>query len=79
MTRYETLKVKIEKLVITPKVIPSAFLCPPVADEDKIIGRSGQIQGAAIVASPEIKAKIRSIDIYKLYHILCICSFGVWV
>ena len=62
-----------------PKVIPNGFLCPPVALEDKITGKSGQMQGAAIVTSPEIKANIKSIDIYQLYHILCICSFGVFV
>lgn len=62
-----------EKLVITPKVIPTAFLCPPVAEEDKIIGRIGQIQGAKIVKSPEIKAnKSKSI----MPSILSIASAG---
>lgn len=51
------------KLKQTPIVIPKGFFLPPVAEVDKIIGKSGQTQGAAIVIRPEIKANKRSIDI----------------
>jgi len=62
---YAILNVKIEKLVTTPSVIPSGFLCPPVAAEDKTIGKIGQIQGAAIVTSPDMNAnRISIIVIY---------------
>lgn len=57
------LRVKMAKLSIMPSVIPSGFLCPPETDEDKIIGKSGQIQGAKIVMSPERKAKRSRISI----------------
>ena len=52
-------RVKMAKLAIIPKVIPSGFPFPPVAEEERMIGRSGQIQGAKIVTSPEINAKMR--------------------
>ena len=57
------LKVKIEKLNMIPNVIPSDFLCPPVTDEDKIIGNNGQIHGARIVTKPDRNAKKRRITI----------------
>jgi hypothetical protein len=60
-------KTKTPKVIIIPIVIPRGFLCPPVEDADKTIGRSGHIQGAAIVIKPEIKANRRSADIYLLY------------
>ena len=60
---YDRAKVKKAKLNITPRVIPKGFFLPPVAVEDKTMGRIGQTQGAAIVINPEIKAKINSIDI----------------
>jgi len=46
-----------------PSEIPKGFPFPPVADADNTIGRSGQIQGAAIVTSPERNAKRRRIII----------------
>lgn len=66
------------KLVIIPKVIPKGFLWPPVAVDERIMGKSGQMHGAAMVTSPEIKANKSSIDISKLYHIIYKYSFGVW-
>lgn len=54
---------------IIPKVIPRGFRLPPVVVEDKIIGRNGQIQGANIVINPEIKAKRRRTDIYKVENL----------
>ena len=60
---YDRAKVKKAKLIITPIVIPRGFFLPPVAEADKTIGKSGQIQGAAIVTSPEIKANISRISI----------------
>ena len=55
MTIYEIVKVTRPKLIIIPRVMPSGFLCPPVAVADKMIGRSGHIQGARIVISPDTK------------------------
>ena len=60
------LSVKIEKLNIMPSVIPKGFLCPPVVEDDKIIGKSGQIHGARMVTRPEIKAKRRRINMIIL-------------
>ena len=60
---YARARVKKAKLIQTPKVIPRGFFLPPVADADRTIGRSGQIQGAAIVTRPEIKAKISKMSI----------------
>lgn len=54
------LRVRSPNESIIPKVIPKGFLCPPVVLEERIIGRSGQMQGANIVISPEIKAKVKS-------------------
>ena len=51
------MRVNSAKLNIIPSVIPSGFLCPPVALADKTMGKSGQIHGAKIVTSPERKAK----------------------
>ena len=45
------------KLVMIPRVIPSGLRCPPLVVADKIIGNNGQMHGAKIVTSPEIKAK----------------------
>jgi len=66
VTMYAIVSVNIEKLVTTPIVIPSGLLCPPVAAEDKTIGRIGQIQGAAIVTSPERNAKSNSMIIFNM-------------
>lgn len=55
-----------EKLVIIPKVIPSGFLCPPVVEEERIIGKSGQIQGAKIVVNPARKAKSKRMTMQLL-------------
>ena len=49
-------KVKIPKLRIIPKVIPSGFLWPPEAVEERTIGRIGQMQGAKIVTNPDKNA-----------------------
>jgi len=48
--------VKKLKLKIIPKVIPKGLAFDELADEDKTIGRIGQIHGARIVASPAKKA-----------------------
>lgn len=53
-------RVKIEKLVMTPSVIPKDLDLPPVADEDKTIGRRGQMQGARIVTKPDKKEKMNN-------------------
>jgi len=56
-------RVRIEKLMTTPKVTPSGRRCPPVADEDRTIGRMGHIQGAAIVTRPDKNANNNSVVI----------------
>ena len=43
--------------------MPKGFLCPPEEVVDNIIGKIGQIHGARIVTSPDIKAKIKRISI----------------
>jgi hypothetical protein len=60
---YEMVRVKKVKLSIIPNVIPSGFFFPPVADEERTIGKSGQIQGARIVMRPEMKAKNKRMSI----------------
>ncbi len=52
-----------------PKVTPSGFLCPPVTVDERTIGKSGHIHGAKIVTRPEIKAKIKRININFKYTI----------
>ena len=49
-------KVKMVKETMMPRTIPNGFFFPPVVVDERIIGRSGQIQGAAMVTKPEIKA-----------------------
>jgi len=49
--------VKKAKLTITPSTTPKGLLFPPVTELAKIIGKIGQIHGAAIVTSPEMNAK----------------------
>ena len=51
-------RVRTAKLTATPTVIPNDLALPP-RDADKMIGRSGQIQGARMVTRPEMKAKMR--------------------
>ncbi len=55
------------KLIKVPKVTPNGLLHPPVAVEDSTIGRSGQIQGAKIVTSPDTNAKESKIIIVSNY------------
>jgi len=57
------------KLSIMPSVIPSGRRCPPfpATDEDKTIGKSGQIHGARIVTRPDKNAKSKSIMINVEY------------
>lgn len=40
-----------------PKVMPNGFFRADVTEEERIIGKSGQIQGAKIVINPDKKAK----------------------
>ena len=58
--------VKRAKLTIIPIVIPKGFLFSPVTDEERIIGKSGQMHGARIVIKPEMKAKNNKMIIKKL-------------
>lgn len=59
-TKEEMVRVKSANEIMIPSVMPKDFaLLPPTADEDKTIGSSGQMQGAKIVTSPEMKAKRR--------------------
>jgi len=60
-TKYEIVKVKRAKLIIIPKVMPNGFLFSPVTDDEKIIGKRGQIHGARIVIKPDKKAKNKRI------------------
>jgi hypothetical protein len=62
-TRYDRVRVKAVKLARIPNVIPNGFSLPPVDVADRTIGRSGQMHGAKIVNSPEIKANSSSIGI----------------
>lgn len=62
---YDMASVKNPKLNIMPTTIPSGFCLPPVADDDKIIGKSGQIHGAKIVIRPETKENPNNIIIKK--------------
>ena len=55
--------VKSAKLIIIPKVIPRGFLFSPVTVDERMIGKSGQMQGARIVTRPEMKAKNKRINI----------------
>jgi hypothetical protein len=68
LTRNEANKVKKVKLIIIPKTIPRGRLCPscPASEEERTIGSTGQIQGARIVVTPEIKEN-RSNTIIGLY------------
>ena len=61
----EIKSVKIVKLVISPKVMPSDFLFPPPEDAENTIGKRGHMQGAKIVIKPAKKEKTRSVIIYK--------------
>ena len=54
---------KIVKLVITPKVMPSDFLFPPPEDAENTIGKRGHMQGAKIVINPAKNEKIRRVII----------------
>jgi hypothetical protein len=68
-TRYEIERVITPNETRIPRVNPRGLLCPPKAELDKTIGRSGHMHGAAIVTSPDIKAKKSKIGInYILYH-----------
>lgn len=51
------------KLTMIPRVIPSGLRFPPVDEAERTIGNSGQIHGAKMVTSPEIKEKKRSVSI----------------
>ncbi len=44
------------KLAIIPRVIPKDFARVAPTEVERIIGKSGQIQGAKIVTSPDTKA-----------------------
>jgi len=50
------MSVKTAKLADMPMVMPKDLALPPL-DEARTIGSNGQIQGAKIVTSPEMKAK----------------------
>ncbi len=63
-TRYEMLKINTEKLTIIPSVMPKDFAFPPFKEEERIIGRSGQMQGARIVTRPDMNAKKSKISIF---------------
>jgi hypothetical protein len=54
------------KLVQIPTAIPNDFALLPFEEAAKITGRRGHIQGARMVTSPDIKAKIRSVSISVL-------------
>lgn len=57
------------KLSIIPRTIPNGRLCPPppAIDEERIIGKSGQIHGASIVTNPDRKAKPSSRNMINKY------------
>src|SRR3989344_6952373 len=78
ITSVEILKVKNAKLTIIPRVIPIGFRCPPLVDEERMIGRSGQMQGAKIVVRPATKEKIRrtTMQIYLTTLLLGIDAAG---
>ena len=70
-TRYETERVKIVKLSMTPRVIPSGLWCPlfPAIEEDRTIGSTGQIHGAKIVTKPAENEKKSNKIIRNLYSL----------
>src|SRR5215831_2323198 len=63
-------RIKHEKVVIIPNIIPKGLLFPPVDDEESTIGSSGQIHGASMVNNPDTKVK-NSKTIIVLYASLC--------
>jgi len=67
--REERKSVRRPKLRIMPSVIPKGFLCPPVVVLDRMRGSSGQIQGAAMVTSPERNAKRNRSIMYYFFII----------
>ena len=69
-TSEEITKVNMPKLMSIPSVIASGlFLLCPAIEEDKTIGNSGQMHGARIVTSPDIKANPSSKPISLFYTI----------
>ena len=77
-TTYAVDNVSIEKLMMIPRVTPRGRLFPPVAADDKTMGKMGQIQGAAIVTSPDKKANSSKIVIIFLvsstFFFACSCG-----
>ncbi len=57
---------KSAKLIIIPKVIPKGFRFSPVEEDERMIGRRGQMQGAKIVTNPDKNAKVKRIIIKVL-------------
>ena len=53
-TRVDMDKVNMEKLDTTPRVMPSDRRCPPFSatEDERTIGRTGQMHGARIVTNP---------------------------
>ena len=50
------------KLIMIPSVIPNGFLLAVVTEDERTIGKSGQMQGARIVTNPDKKAKKSNIS-----------------
>ena len=77
-TMYAIDSVNIEKLIIMPSVTPSGRRLPPVAAEERTMGRIGQMQGAAMVTSPDKKANSSKIVIIFLvsstFFFACSCG-----
>lgn len=50
-------RVNIAKLNIIPRVMPRGFFFSPVVEDDRTIGKRGQMHGARMVINPETKEK----------------------
>jgi hypothetical protein len=63
-TKYEIDNVKNAKLKTMPSVMPSGLRCPSAAtDDERTIGKIGQMQGARVVTSPARNANPSSVII----------------
>jgi len=67
LTREDKNRVKKVKEAIKPRTTPSGFLLPDLSTEERIIGRSGRIQGERIVTNPAMKANTIKRIIFRLY------------
>ena len=63
----ESAKVKKAKLVTIPRETPKGRALPPAAVAERTIGNKGQMHGATMVRSPEMKEIKRSITIVINY------------